>query len=48
MASEPLPEGSTGEKHVENLLGPARPPKMPINLVERLAEHQGRGLRGEN
>jgi hypothetical protein len=33
---------------MEDLLGPARPPKMPINLVKRLAEQQGRGLRGEN
>jgi hypothetical protein len=48
MAPEPLPEGSIGEKRVKNLLGLARPPKMPINLMERLAEHQGRGLRGEN
>jgi hypothetical protein len=31
---------------VEDLLGPARPPKMPTNLMERLAEQQGRGLRG--
>jgi hypothetical protein len=36
------------EKHVENLLGPTRPPRMLTNLVERLAEQQGRGLRGEN
>jgi hypothetical protein len=36
------------EKHVEDLLGSARPPKMPTNLVERLAEQRGRGLRGEN
>jgi hypothetical protein len=33
---------------VENLLGPARPPKMLTNLVKRLAEQQGRELRGEN
>jgi hypothetical protein len=47
-APEPLSEGSVGEKHVEDLLGPARLLKMPTNLVERLAEQQGRGLRGEN
>jgi hypothetical protein len=40
-------EGSVGEKYMEDLLGPARPPRMPTNLVERLAEQQGRGLRGE-
>jgi hypothetical protein len=33
---------------MEDLLGLARPPRMPTNLVERLAEQQGRGLRGEN
>jgi hypothetical protein len=33
---------------VEDLLGLARLPRMPTNLVERLAEQQGRGLRGEN
>jgi hypothetical protein len=32
---------------VEDLLGPARPPRMPTNLVERLAEQQGKGLRGK-
>jgi hypothetical protein len=48
MAPEPLPEGSIREKHIEDLLGPARLPRMLINLVERLAEQQGRGLRGEN
>jgi hypothetical protein len=48
MAPKPLPEGSIREKHVEDLLGPARLPRMPTNLVERLAEQQGRGLRGEN
>jgi hypothetical protein len=47
-APEPLSEGSVGKKHMEDLLGLARPPRMPTNLVERLAEQQGRGLRGEN
>jgi hypothetical protein len=35
---EPLPEGSVREKHVEDLLGPERPPRMLTNFVERLAE----------
>jgi hypothetical protein len=26
---------AVGEEHVEDLLGPARPPRMPMNLVER-------------
>jgi hypothetical protein len=30
------------EEHVEDLLGPARPSKMPTNLMERLAEQQKR------
>jgi hypothetical protein len=33
---------------MEDLLEPVRPPRMPTNLVERLAEQQGKGLRGEN
>jgi hypothetical protein len=33
---------------MEDLLGLARPPRMLTNLVERLAEQQGRELRGEN
>jgi hypothetical protein len=32
---------------VEDLLGPARPPRMPTNLMERLAKQQGKGLREE-
>jgi hypothetical protein len=48
MAPEPLPEGFVREKYVEDLVGLARPPRMPTNLVERLVEQQGRGLRGEN
>jgi hypothetical protein len=47
-APEPLLKGSVGEKHVEDLLGPVRSSRMPTNLVERLAEQHGRGLRGEN
>jgi hypothetical protein len=47
-ALEPLPEGSVGEKYVKDLLGPARPPRMLTNLMERLTKQQGRGLRGEN
>jgi hypothetical protein len=34
-APKPLPEGSVGEEHVKDLLGPARQPRMPMNLVER-------------
>jgi hypothetical protein len=41
MAPEPLQEGFVREKHVEDLVGPARPPRMPTNLVERLVEQQG-------
>jgi hypothetical protein len=40
-APEPLLEGSVREEHMEDLLGPERPPRMPTNLVERLAEQQG-------
>jgi hypothetical protein len=40
-APEPLPEGSVREKYVEDLLGPARPPRIPINLMER--RHQTTG-----
>ena len=29
-----------GEEHMEDLLGPARPPRMPLNLVEKLNEQQ--------
>jgi hypothetical protein len=43
-APKPLPEGSVREKHVEDLLGLARPPRMPTNLVERSVEQQ-EGLR---
>jgi hypothetical protein len=46
--SRTTPERIRREKHVEDLLGPARPPRMPINLMERLTEQQGKGLRGEN
>jgi hypothetical protein len=35
-----------GEGHVEDLLGPAMPPRMSTNLIERLAEQQ-EGLRRE-
>jgi len=29
-----------GEEHVEDLLGQARPPRMLLNLTEKLNEHQ--------
>jgi hypothetical protein len=38
MAHEPLLKEFVREKHVENLLGPTRPPRMLTNLMERLAE----------
>jgi hypothetical protein len=41
-APEPLLEGSVREQYVEDLLEPARPPRMPTNLIERLAEQQKR------
>jgi hypothetical protein len=34
-APEPLPEGFVREEHVEDLLGPARPLRTPMNLMER-------------
>jgi hypothetical protein len=46
-ALEPLPKGSVKEEHVKNLLGPAKPPKMPINLVERRHRIAGGVERGE-
>jgi len=36
-----------GEEHVEDLLVPARPPRMPLNLAEKLNEQQ-EGLRERN
>ena len=35
------------EEHVEDLLGPARPPRMLLNLIEKLNE-QHEGLREGN
>jgi len=46
-APEPLLEGSIGEEHVEDLLGPTRPPRMPMNLVERRHRTAGGVERGE-
>jgi hypothetical protein len=46
-APELLPEGSIREEHVEDLLGLPRPPKMPTNLMEKLAGQQER-LRRRN
>jgi hypothetical protein len=37
-----------GEMHVEVALGPARPPRTPIKLVESRAEQQNRGETAEN
>ena len=39
-ALELLPERPIREEHIEDLLGPARPPSMPLNLVEKLNEQQ--------
>jgi hypothetical protein len=46
-APELLLEGSVREEHVEDLLGPARSPKIPTNLMEKLARQQER-LRRRN
>jgi hypothetical protein len=32
-APEHVPERPIGEEHVEDLLGPAMPPRMPLNLA---------------
>ena len=46
-APELLPERPVREEHVEDLLGPARPPRRPLNLVGKLNEQQ-KGLREGN
>jgi len=46
-APEPLPGRPVREEHVEDLLGPARPPRMPLNLAGKLNEQQ-KGLREGN
>jgi hypothetical protein len=45
-AREILPGGPIGEEHVEDLLGPARLPRMPLNLARKLNK-QPEGLREE-
>jgi hypothetical protein len=40
-APEPFPEGSIRKEHVEDLLGPARPPRMLMNHVERCHQTVG-------
>ena len=42
-----LPVRPVREEHVEDLLGLARLPRMPLNLTEKLNE-QHEGLRKEN
>ena len=42
-----LPKRPIEEEHVEDLLGPARPPRMPLNLARKLNEWQ-EGLREGN
>ena len=39
-APELLPERPIKKKHVEDLLGPARPPRMPLNLAGKPNEQQ--------
>jgi len=46
-APELLPGRPVREEHVEDLLGPARPPRMPLNLAGKLNEQQ-EGLRERN
>jgi hypothetical protein len=46
-APEPLPKGSIREEHVEDLLGLARPPRTPMNLMERRHRTAGGVERGE-
>ena len=46
-APELLPGGPVGEEHMDDLLEPARPPRMPLNLVGKLNEQQ-KGLREGN
>jgi hypothetical protein len=46
-APELLPGRPIGEEHVEDLLGQARPPRMPLNLAGKLNEQQ-EGLREGN
>jgi hypothetical protein len=43
-ALELLPGRPVREKHVVDLLGPARLPRMPLNLATKLSEQQ-EGLR---
>jgi hypothetical protein len=44
---EPLLKGSIKEEHMVDLLGLARPPRMPMNLVERRHRIAGGVERGE-
>ena len=46
-APELLPGRPVGKEHVEDLLGPARPPRMPMDLVERRHRTAGGVERGE-
>jgi hypothetical protein len=46
-APEPLLEGSVREEHMEDLLGLARPPRTPMNLMERRHQIVGGVERGE-
>ena len=46
-APELFPGRPVREEHVEDLLGLARPPRMPLNLTGKLNEQQ-EGLRERN
>ena len=46
-SSRTSPGRPVREEHMEDLLGPARPPRMPLNLARKLNEQQ-KGLREGN
>jgi len=46
-AHELIPGRPVREEHMEDLLGPARVPRMPLNLIGKLNERQ-EGLREGN
>jgi len=39
-APELLPERLVGKEHMEDLQGPSRPPRMPLNLARKLNKQQ--------
>jgi hypothetical protein len=46
-APEPLPKGSIREEYMEDLLGPAMAPRIPMNLLEQCHRTAGGVERGE-